>query len=159
MANEDFLNGTDVLLLIDTDTDLNTPLADVEIPGDFEAIACLTSNSWDATTSAIDTASKCSGRYTTSIPGDLSATASAEGFAVTDVDAATNSQVNHNRLAALQLAGTTFWLGFFDSALNTVRYGKAYLTSFSDAAPRQSAQTFSAQFQIVGEWATVVPTT
>lgn len=159
MATEGFIDGTETLLLVDDTTPLTTDIDDVVIPGNFVALGCLTSNSWETSTATIDTSSKCSGNFTTSLPGDKSATASGEGNAITDADAATLGLINHNRLAQLAKDGTTVWLGFFDSSLETVRYGKAFITSFSDTAPRAAAQTFSVQWQIVGEWNVAYPTT
>jgi len=153
------IDGTETLLLIDQTTDINTDINDVVIPGDFEPIGCLTQNSWETSTATIDTSSKCSGRFTSSLPGDKSATASGEGFAISDADAVTGGLVNHNGLAALDKAGTIVWLALYDTALNTVRYGKAFITAYSDSAPRAAGQTFSVSWQIVGEWNVAYPTT
>lgn len=158
-AGDNFIDGTETLLLIDDTTPLTTALADVVLPGNFEPIGCLTSNSWETSTATIDTTSKCSGLFNTSLPGDKSATASGEGNAITDADAVTLGVKNHNYLAKLAKDGTTVWLAFFDTAQETVRFGKAFITSFSDTAPRAAAQTFSVSWQIVGEWATEYPTT
>lgn len=153
------IDGTETLLLIDETTPIDTDIDLVAIPGNFEPIGCLTQNSFETSTATIDTSSKCSGRFTSALPGDKSATASGEGNAISDADAVTAGLINHNRLAQLDKDGTTVWLAFFDTALNTIRYGKAFITSFSDAAPRAAAQTFSVSWQIVGEWNVAVPTT
>lgn len=159
MATDTFLDGTDVLLLIDLVTPITADIDTVDIPGNFEVMACLTSNSWDVATASTDTSSKCSGKDATSLPGQRSGTASAEGRAITDADALATSRINHNKLADLENTGTTFWLALFDSALNTVRYSLAYITSFSDAAPNAEGQTFSASFTLVGPRRTAAPTT
>lgn len=159
MATNTFLDGTDVLLLIDLDTPISTDIDDVVIPGTFEPIACLTSNSWDVATASTDTSTKCTGKDATSIPGQRSGTASAEGRAIPDSEATADNKINHNKLADLENNGTTFWLAMFDPALETVRYSLAYISSFSDAAPNADSQTFSAQFVLVGPRRTAVPTT
>lgn len=153
------IDGTETLLLIDEVTPLDTEINDVIIPGNFEPIGCLTQNSWETSTATIDTSSKCSGRFTSALPGDKSATASGEGNAISDADAAAAGLINHNRLAQLDKEGTTVWLAMYDTVLNTVRYGKAFITAYSDAAPRAAAQTFSVSWQIVGEWNVMYPTT
>lgn len=151
--------GTETLLLIDTTTSIDTDIDLVAIPGNFEPVGCLSSNSWESSTTTTDTSSKCSGRFTSSLPGDKSATASGEGFAISDSDAITAGLINHNQLAVLDKNSTIVWLAMFDTALNTIRYGKAFITAYSDSAPRAEGQTFSVSFQIVGEWNVAVPTT
>lgn len=156
MANE-FLDGTEFLLYINETTPLTTDIADVLIPGDFELVACLTSNGFDGTTATIDTSSKCSGNFTTALPGDKSWTVAGEGNAIPTE--ALDARINHNKLFELWKNGTTVWIALFDTALFTVRYGQGFITSFSDAGPRAAAQTFSVTFQGVGEPSGEVSTT
>jgi len=148
-----FLNGRTVLLYIDTTTLPTTPVDEVTTE-DAILVACLTSNGFDATTSAISTTTKCSGSFAESLDGEKGWTMSAEGQAISL--GVGDTRINHNALFKLWKAGTTFWAFMFDTAgasnaSITMRYGLARIDSYSDAAPDNEAQTFSISLTGVGE--------
>jgi len=95
-----FYNGNEILLYIDTTTAITTPIADVNIPGNFDLVACLTDNGFDASTAAIDTTTKCLPGWSTSIPGVRSATFSASGKSI-KAAYVTADTVGQNQLMAL----------------------------------------------------------
>jgi len=149
MANE-FLNGRTVLLYIDTVTPITTAL-DAVTTDDAELVACLTSNGFDATTSAIAATSKCSGSFAESLDGEKGWTMSAEGQAI-KLTGVGDTRVNHNKLFKLWREGTAFWAFMMDTASPTItlRYGVARIDSFSDGAPDNEAQTFSISLTGIG---------
>lgn len=146
-----FLNGRTVLLFIDTDTPITTALEDVTTE-DAKLVACLTSNGFDGTTSAISTTSKCSGSFAESLDGEKGWTMSAEGQAIS-LDGPGDERINHNALFKLWRSGTTFWAFMMDTNAQvvTMRYGLARIDSFSDSAPDNEAQTFSISLTGVGQ--------
>lgn len=148
-----FLNGRTVLLYIDTTTPLTTDLDEVTVE-DARLVACLTSNGFDGTTSAIATTSKCSGSFAESLDGEKGWTMSAEGQAIS-LTGVGDTRVNHNELFKLWREGTNFWAFMFDTAGTagapiTMRYGIARIDSFNDGAPDNEAQTFSISLTGVG---------
>ncbi|RAJ28868.1 phage tail tube protein [Pedobacter cryoconitis] len=135
-----FKNGTKVLLFVK----LGTPAA-------WVTLACLKTNSWDSSTDQIDTTTKCSGRYKTSLPGDISWSFKGDGNAIDDTVAV--SQASFNVLAGLQKAGTTFPMKMVgvDDPTDVIR-GNVFITSISKSAGRNEAVGFSSTFQGVGEY-------
>jgi len=142
-----FLNGRTVLLYIDTTTPITTALNAVD-NSDAKLVACLTSNGFDGSTSAISATTKCSGSYGESIDGEKSWTMNAEGQSQS-LEVA-DPRISHNKLFKLWRDGTTFWAFMYDAALKTVRYGLARIDSFSDGAPDNDAQTFSITLTGIG---------
>lgn len=138
-----FLNGRTVLLYIDETTPITTDL-DAVTTANALLVACLTSNGFEGTTSAIATTSKCSGSFAESLDGEKGWTMSAEGQAIS-LDGVGDTRINHNKLFKLWRAGTIFWAFMMDTAspVITMRYGLARVDSFSDSAPDNEAQTFS----------------
>lgn len=142
MADEalGFKNGTEVVLF-----------AKLGAPAAWVALACLKTNSWDSSTDQIDTTSKCSGKYKTSLPGDISWSFKADGNAIDD--AANASQASFNVLAGLQKTGTTFPMKMVgvDDPTDIIR-GNVFITSISKSAGRNEAVAFSSTFQGTGEY-------
>lgn len=155
MANE-FLNGTEVLMYIDTETPITTDGEDVEIPGSFRPFICGQDNGFDLSVDQIDTTSKCTGFNKSSIPGEVGWTFNFSGNAVKGVD---GDSISHNEALELAKSRTLFWVAEFNPALDTVRYGVGYFTSYSDANPRNASQTFSVTVQGTGEIFTYPATT
>jgi len=151
MATEQFIDGVRELLYIDTATPITADLDDVVFPGDFELVGCLTSNGFSGTTGTIDTTSKCSGKFTTSLPGDISWSISAEGNSIDLPSPGSGVDVSNNALFKLWKAGTTFWAMLTDVNTLASRYGLAYISSYDDSAPRAAAKTFSITLTGVGE--------
>jgi len=145
-----FLNGRTVLLYIDTTTPITTDIEDVTVE-DAVLVACLTSNGFDGTTSAIATTTKCSGGFAESLDGEKGWTMSAEGQAQS-LELA-DPRINHNALFKLWRSGQIFWAFMMDTATPkvTMRYGLARIDSFSDGAPDNEAQTFSISLTGVGQ--------
>ena len=139
MAN-DFQNGRNMLLYIDTITPVDTELTDVTTDN-AELVACLTSNGFDATTSAIATTSKCSGSFATSLDGEKGWTISGEGNSIELEDA--DPRTSNNQLFKLWRDGIVFWAFMYNTTQMTMRYGLARIDSYSDSAPDNAAQTFS----------------
>lgn len=137
-----FKNGTDVLLFIKTGS-----------PAAWVPVACLKTNGWDSSTESIDTTSKCSGRYKTSLPGDISWSFNGEGNAV--ADNGTPSRASFNVLSGLHKAGTTFPMKMVgvDDPADIIR-GNVFITALSKSAGRNEAVGFSASFDGVGEYFT-----
>lgn len=151
MATEQFIDGVRELLYIDTVTPLTADLDDVIFPGNFELVGCLTSNGFSGTTGTIDTTSKCSGKFTTSLPGDISWSISAEGNAIDLPDAASGVDISNNALFKLWKSATTFWAMLTDVNTLATRYGLAYISAYDDSSPRAAAKTFSITLTGVGE--------
>lgn len=140
MADLGFKNGTDNVLFVK----IGTPAA-------WVPVACLKTNGWDASTDQIDTTSKCSGKYKTSLPGDISFSFKADGNAVDDAGAP--SKASFLVLAGLHKAGTTFPMKMVgvDDPTDVIR-GDVFLTAISKSAGRNEAVGFSATFQGTGEY-------
>lgn len=149
--NMAFLNGRTVLLFIDTTTPITTDL-DAVTTEDALLVACLTSNGFEGTTSAISTTSKCSGSFAESLDGEKGWTMSAEGQAIS-LDGVGDTRINHNALFKLWRSGVAFWAFMMDTnaTVVTMRYGLARIDSFSDSAPDNEAQTFSISLTGVGQ--------
>lgn len=151
MANT-FLNGRNVVLFIDTVTPVTAVLTAVTTANAI-MVACLTSNGFDATTSAIATTTKCSGSFAESLDGEKGWTMTAEGqsigLTVGDL------RKNHNALFKLWRSGTPFWAFLMDQTASedsiTIRYGVARIDSFSDSQPDNDAQTFSISLTGIGQ--------
>jgi predicted secreted protein len=142
MADEvlGFKNGTDYLLF-----------AKIGTPAAWVPLACLKTNGFDATTDQIDTTTKCSGKYKTSLPGDIGWSFKGDGNAIDDT--AQPSQASFNVLAGLQKAGTTFpmkMVGVDDPT--TIVRGNVFITSIGLSAGRNEALSFTSAFQGVGEY-------
>jgi len=146
---DEFLNGNLFPFYIDITTPITTDGEDVEVPGDFQLVACLTDNSFDGTTDDISTTSKCSGLFGDGIAGVRNWTMGANGNAIGIQPG--DDRINHNILFDLWKNGTTFWGAQFDAGLDTVRYGLMYIASFNEASPTNGARTFTASFRGKGE--------
>ncbi len=129
------------------------------VPGTFDLIACLKENGFSGTTDQIDTSSKCSGIFKTSLPGQIGWTFSASGNAIdlggtglnTSNLSGSNDRIGHVRLFKLFKAQTRFWAAQFDSDLNTVQYGVAYITDLQLTNPENAASNISITLQGTGE--------
>lgn len=146
---DNFVNGTDYLLYIDTTTALDAPLADVDFPGDFKLAACLDDNGFDGSTDQIDTSSKCSGMFKSSLAGQIGWTMSANIKWIKP--GVGDTRLSNNDLFALWKAQTRFWVAQFDTDEITVRFGVAYISSFSEASANNAVATASITLQGVGE--------
>lgn len=151
MANT-FLNGRNVVLFIDTVTPITTALTAVTVDNAV-MVACLKSNGFDGTTSAIATTTKCSGSFAESLDGEKGWTLSAEGNAISL--AVGDLRQNHNKLFKLWRAGTSFWAFLMDQETSessvTIRYGVARIDSFADSQPDNDAQTFTIKLTGIGK--------
>lgn len=140
MDDLEFKNGSYNLLFIK-----------LEESEDWYPLALLKTNSWDSTTDQISTVSKCSGKYKTSMPGNISWSFKADGNAI-NADAAP-SKISFKMLAEFQKAGTIFLMKMVDlNDENEVLQGYVYITSLSKSAGRNEAVGFSASFQGTGEY-------
>ncbi|QIL41025.1 hypothetical protein G7074_18190 [Pedobacter sp. HDW13] len=142
MADLNFKNGTDNVLFVK-----------IGAPAAWVAVACLKTNSWDGSTDQIDTTSKCSGKFKTSLPGDISWSFKGDGNAVDDSGAP--SKASFKALSALHKAGTTFpckMVGVDDP--DDIIRGDVFITALSLSAGRNEAVAFSATFQGTGEYFT-----
>lgn len=154
-----FVNGTDILLYIDEVTAITAYGPDVAVPGTFDLVACLKDNGFSGNTDQIDTSSKCSGMFKTSLPGQIGWTFSATGNCINLGGTGLNNpsfsgstdRISNIRLMKLWKAGTRFWAGQFDSSLNTVQYGVCYISSFELSNPENAAANFSITLQGTGE--------
>lgn len=135
-----FKNGTNNLLFLK----IGTPAA-------WVPVACLKTNGWDSSTGEIDTTTKCSGKYTTSIPGDISWSFSGEGNAIDETG--TPSQASFKTLAGLQKDGKTFPAKMVnvDDPTDVIR-GTVYITSLNKSAGRNEAVGFTSSFRGTGEY-------
>jgi len=151
MANE-FINGRKSVLFMDVTTPITTELTAVTT-ANFEMVACLTSNGFDGTTSAISTTSKCSGSFAESLDGEKGWTMAGEGMAVDIVSP--DQRVSHNALFKQWRSGAAAWFAIMDAdtleTSPTIRYGVGRIDSYSDAFPDNEAQTFSISITGIGE--------
>lgn len=143
-------NGRTVLLYIDTTTPVTTAGTAVTTANAM-LVACLTNNTFDGTTSAISTTSKCSGAFAASIAGEQSWTMGGEGNSVTLDSGETGVIASHNALFKLWRSGTPFWAFQYDTALDTVRYGVVRIDSDGEAYPDNAQSTFSLSLTGIGE--------
>lgn len=150
MAREANL-GTDILLYIDTTSDITAAASTIDIPGTFKLVACLTDNGLDMSSDQIDTASKCSGLFKTALPGQTGWTFSASGQQVTLSGGDITSGVNHNALFKLARSKEKFWAATFDPDNYSIRSGVVFISSYSEANPNSAAATFSMTLQGDGD--------
>jgi len=155
--SEEVMNGTGTLFFIDEVTPITTNGYDVEFPGDFEPVVCLTDNSFDFSVAPITTSNKCNGLWASSIPGEKSGTFGMNGMAVKLAD--DDGRYNMNKVFELAKNGTLVWGAQFDDELYSVRYGVGYFTAYADQNPDKQAKTFSGTFTITGEIFTQTATT
>ncbi len=143
-------NGRTVLLYIDTTTSVSTPGNQVTT-ADAILVACLTGNTFDGSTSAISTTSKCSGQFASSIGGEQSWTMGGEGNSVTLDPSEVGVIASHNALFKLWRSGNPFWAFQYDTQLDTVRYGVVRIDSDGESYPDNAQSTFSLSFTGIGE--------
>lgn len=139
-----FVNVTDAVTEAGTDITIDN----------FVPIVCLTNNSFEGTTSPIDSTSKCSPNgFTESIDGNKSWTISGEGLAY--AKAVGETVKNHNDLFKLWKAGTAVWWLIADKespeASLTIRYGVGRIDSSSDQFPDNDTQKFNVSITGIGE--------
>lgn len=141
MADEVFKNGTNVVLFVKVGTP--TPA--------WVPVACLKTNSWDGQVDQIDTTSKCSGKFKTSMPGDISWSIKGDGNAVDD--AGVPSKASFKVLSGLMKTAKVFPVKMVgvDDPTDILR-GDSFITSLSKAAGRNEAVAFSVSFQGTGEY-------
>jgi|SRR6187402_670693 len=142
-------NGRTVLLYIDTVTPVDTPGTEVTTENAI-LVACLTGNTFDATTSAIGTTSKCSGKFAASIGGEQSWTMGGEGNSVTLDPSEEGVIASHNALFKLWRSGDPFWAFQYDTSLDTVRYGVVRLDTEGESYPDNAQSTFTSSFTGIG---------
>lgn len=151
MANE-FKNGRLSLLYIDTTTPITTDLDEVTTTNAV-AVACLTTNGFEGTTSAISATSKCSGGFAESVDGEKSWTMSADGLVI-DLDSG-DTRKNYTDLFKLWRSGTPFWAFIMDAtspaSSPAILYGVARIDSFSRSDPDNDAMTFTISLTGIGE--------
>ena len=146
MADLGFKNGTDNLLF-----------AKIGTPAAWVVIGCLKTNSFDASTDTIDTTSKCSGRYKTSLPGDITWSFKADFNDIDDTPTTAPVRASFAKLAALHKAGTTFPVKMVGVDTTDVVTGDVFITSISKSAGRNEAVNSSVTFMGVGEYFLVDP--
>jgi TP901-1 family phage major tail protein len=136
---ERFENGKDYLLFIKDGTP--TPA--------WLTLACLSTNGFEGSRDSIDTSSKCTGNWNTSIAGNASWTMSGDGNAIgSDL---LPSEASFAKLFELYKSGATFPVKIAKVGGTYVRYGEAYISSYSETQANNEAFTFSVTLQGVGE--------
>lgn len=143
-------NGRTVLLYIDDVTPVTTAGTSMTTDNAI-LVACLTGNTFDATTASISTTSKCSGQFAASIGGEQSWTMGGEGNSVILDPAEELVTASHNKLFKLWRSGLPFWAFQYDTALNTVRYGVVRIDSDGESYPDNAQSTFSISLTGIGE--------
>jgi len=142
MANTS-VNGTKYILSTQTG-----PVVDGD-PTWLTAV-CLTSNGWEASGDDIDTSSKCTGDWSTTIPGRKGWSLTGEGNAIAGTPDAGTASFNH--YFALWKAGTTFEAQMVNEDDETdVIHGPVRISALSKTAPDNAVTTFSITFTGQGE--------
>ena len=141
MADLAFKNGTDNLLF-----------AKIGTPAAWVVIGCLKTNNWDGSTDQIDTTSKCSGRYKTSIPGDISWSFGADFNDIDDTPETAPVRASFAKLAALHKAGTIFPMKMVGVDTADIIRGEVFITSINKSAGRNESVSSSVTFQGTGEY-------
>lgn len=154
---EDVILGSGTLLFIDATTPPDTPVEEVSIPGDFVETICLLDNSFGLTVSPIDTTSKCTGLWATSIPGQKSGTFGGNGEAVIIEDS--DPRYNMDKIVALAASATVVWWLQYNDNQTSIRYATGYVSSYSDAVPNLDKQGFSFTVTLTGEIYVAIQTT
>jgi hypothetical protein len=144
-----FKNGTDNLLF----AKIGTPLAGTPTVPTWVVIGCLKTNGWEGSTDTIDTTSKCSGKYKTALPGDITWSFNAEFNDINDTPTTAPVRASFAKLAALHKAGTTFPMKMVgvDTPLDIIR-GDVFITAISKSAARNEAVNSSVTFMGVDEY-------
>lgn len=156
---EEILLSNDVLLYIDTTTPTTTAIDAVTIE-DFVLVACLTDNSFNGTTSTLESASKCAGNFGETIADKITWSMDFTGEHLKN--AGLNGRLSAEEIQQLWLDKKTFWAAQYDIAENSVVYGLARIDSFTKTAGANSIATFSATLTGiggVGTKATLAPVT
>lgn len=143
-------NGKTVLLYIDDTTSVDTP-GDQMTTQNAKLVACLTGNTFDGTTNAIGTTSKCSGSFAASIAGEQSWTMGGEGNSILMSPSEALVIASHNALFKLWRSGTPFWAFQYDTAQDTMRYGVVRIDSDGESYPDNAQSTFSISMTGIGE--------
>jgi len=143
-------NGRTVLAYIDDTTSVDTPGTSMTT-ANAELMVCLTNNTFDGSTSAIATTSKCSGKFASSIGGEQSWTMGAEGNSALLGISEEAVLASHNKLFKLWRAGEPFWMFQYDTARNTMRYGVVRIDSDGEAYPDNAQATYSITFTGIGD--------
>lgn len=146
--------GNGVLMYVDTTTPITTAgtsISAADIATNGVLLACLVNNGFDGTTSAIGTASKCSGRFATSIAGEQGWSMSADGNSISVETGEAATLKSHNALLKLWRAGTPFWVYMYDTGQKTLRYGVVRIDSHGEAFPTNAQSTFTISLTGIGE--------
>lgn len=156
------LNGTDYPLYVDLTTPITAYGPDVVFPGNFQLLACLTTNGIALTINNISTSGKCSGFFETSMPGKVGWTMTADGKAISIVTP--DARLSANKLLQLSKARTVFWGAIFNTssiglASSMVRYGLMFFTAYNETDPDNDAVIFTATLQGSGELFDEIATT
>lgn len=139
-----FENGKDYLLFIKPEATWLT-------------VACITTNGFEGTTDTIDGSSKCSDGWSGGAAGNKSWTMNADGNAI---DAGLlPSEASFKALFDLWKSGETVPIKIAKVGSTYVRYGEAYISSYSETQGNNEPFTFSATFQGVGEPGDAEPVT
>lgn len=111
---------------------------------------CLKSAGWEASGDDIDTSSKCSGDWSTSIPGRKSWSFTGEGNAIAGTADASTASFNH--YFALWKSGDIFEAQMVNVNDNTdIIHGPVRISALSKTAPDNDVASFSITFTGQGE--------
>lgn len=118
----------------------------------FETLVCLTTNGWQASGDEIDTSSKCTGGWASSIAGRKGWTITGEGQAIAGTtDTGTAS---FDKMFALWKAGTTFNVEMYNTdpdLEDDIIRGPVRITALEKTAPDNAVTTFNVTFTGQGE--------
>jgi hypothetical protein len=144
---EEFVNGTDVLLYIDTTTPITTALNAVTTDN-AELVACLTDNSFAGDTNTIESAGKCSSGFIESIASKIGWSMDLNSEHLKAAGLA--GRLSGEELQQLWLDKTVFWAFQFDANQDSVVYGLGRIDSFSKSNGNDAIATFSATITGIG---------
>lgn len=142
-------SGTFNIVYIDETTAITTALTALTFPGNFQPVVCLTTNAFNGTRDSIDTSSKCSGLWKTSIPGQAGWTITGDGQAVELTGSDITADINFRRIWQLYQSGEKFFVAMEDTDSYSILYGVGYITNITITAPNNAVKTFS--FTVQGD--------
>lgn len=128
-------------------------MSDTDTP-DYKLVTCTTQKSFDLSVDTVDLNNDCTGDFSGALPTTVSWTMGIEG------DANFNPELNEISAAELFAIakGREIRDWKFENAESTyVRYGRAFLTGYSESATSTEYLTFSATLNGVGEIFDAVP--
>lgn len=147
MANEK-LNGNDYVVWIDTTTSTSASKGNA-----YSVIMCATTNGFSGSRETIEVTDKCSGGFSTPLPGTASWTITGSGNAIDE--AGNPSAESYQTLFEVWKAGTPVWVKIANATPGTgaayLREGVAILTDITETQDTNTAFTFDFTFTGVGE--------